>query len=130
MSTKPKNEICKPDAINRTQGEHPVETKWYPGKDGRPRFEIKCECGTTRFKATIPHMKQPQVEDYMGLDLLTFQDDTKRYELRKALPRQLEHIAIQRHAERFPDCPAISELLANNMGTRAAKAFNIGPTPK
>ena len=123
-------DTCKTDPTKTTGGDHPIETRWYPGKDGNPRFEIKCACGTTRFKATIPQMKQPQIEEYMGLDLLTFQDDSKRYELRKSLPRQLEHIALQRHAQRFPDCPSIEELLKNRGPTRAAKVFNIGPTPK
>ena len=54
---KPKQRMYGPE-------DHQLTARWYPGEDGRPRFEIECACGKTRFVATVPNMKQPEVEEY------------------------------------------------------------------
>jgi len=108
--------------------DHMLTARWYPGEDGKPRFEIECACGKTRFKATIPNMKQPEVEDYMGLDLLTFKNDDREYKLRKSLPRQLEQIAACRHQDRFTDCPAIEELVRETAPGKKSRRPDIKTT--
>ena len=108
--------------------DHELTARWYPGDDGKPRFEIECACGKTRFKATIPSMKQPDVEEYMGLDLLTFKQHDREYKLRKSLPRQLEHIAATRHRDRFGDCPAIEELVEQTALSKKARKADVKTT--